>query len=103
MRITVGEFATFEVPDADVVSARRDPAAPDLPDPAAALRAALDAPHHFPSLRRALTPDDRVAIVVDDRLPRLGELVPALLNYVTEAGVNPAAITLVSPAGSRQA
>jgi nickel-dependent lactate racemase len=76
---------------------------PALADPAAAVRAALEAPYHFPALRRALTPDDHVAVVVDERLAGLGRLLGPLLEHLASAGVAPAAITLVcSPGTSRQ-
>src|SRR5262249_18272598 len=57
---------------------------------------------NFPSLRRALTPDDQIAVVVDERLPQLGLLVSEVLAYVVGAGVDPSAITLVSAPGSAQ-
>jgi nickel-dependent lactate racemase len=102
MQIVASEFATFDIADSKVVPGERTPHTSNLIDPVSALRAALDAPWHFPPLRRALTPDDHLAVVIDDRLPMLAELAPALLNYLSEAGVNPEAITLVSPPGSRQ-
>ena len=37
---------------------------------------ALESPFGFESMRRAMTPDDRVAIVIDDQLPRLAEQLP---------------------------
>src|SRR5207244_4858788 len=52
---------------------------------------------------RAILPDDLIAVVVDDRLPRAAELVVALLNYVVDTGVAPDAITLISALGSAQA
>src|SRR5208282_733451 len=52
----------------------------------------------------ALTPDDHVAIVVDEHLPRLPELLTALLEYLGRNRIAPEAITLVcAPASSRQA
>src|SRR5262245_459980 len=39
--------------------------------PAALVRDALEHPVGFEPLRRALTPDDHVAVVVDDKLPYL--------------------------------
>src|SRR5947209_5794959 len=68
-----------------------------LVDPVAALGAALDAPFHFPALRRALTPDDQVAIVLDEHLPDLGRLLTPILEHITRAGVAPEHITLVCP------
>lgn len=69
--------------------------APPLTDPAAAVRSALESPYDFPSLRRALTPDDHVAIVVDEKLPRLAQLLTPILEHVAEARVEASAITLV--------
>src|SRR5262249_14928394 len=82
---------------------RRAPIQAPVSDPAAAVRAALETPHDFPALRRALTPDDHVAIIVDERLHRLGELLPPILEHVAQAQVAPTAITLLcAPSTSRQ-
>jgi nickel-dependent lactate racemase len=81
------------IPEEKWVASRPPPVA--LADPAAAVRAALEQPHAFPPLRRALTPDDRIAVVVDVRLPRLTELLVPLLEHIVGAGVAPAAITLL--------
>src|SRR3954469_14983406 len=70
---------------------------PALADPAAAVRAALENPLHFPALRRALTPDDAVTVVVDDHLPGLVSLVRPILEHLASAGVRPEAITLLGP------
>lgn len=72
---------------------------PPLPDPAHAIRQALEVPWRYPPLRRALTPDDHVVIVVDETLPHLGALLPVVLEHVAIAGVSPAAITLLCPPG----
>ncbi|HWG43253.1 MAG TPA: lactate racemase domain-containing protein, partial [Gemmataceae bacterium] len=90
----------FEVADNKLIPGPQPPAA--LTDPAAAVRAALEEPHGFPALRRALTPDDHVAIVVDEQLPHLAELLVPLLEHVQSAGVSPQAMTLLCPPGSRQ-
>jgi hypothetical protein len=74
-----------------------------LPDPAAAVRAALEQPHGFPPLRRALTPDDHVTVVLDERLPRLVQLLVPLLEHVVAARVEPERITLLCPSSSPQA
>lgn len=93
----------LEVPEARLASVRRAPLAPPLPDPAGALRSALETPHDFPALRRALTPGDHVAIVVDERLPRLGELLPPVLEHIAQAHVGLEAVTLVcAPDGAQQ-
>jgi nickel-dependent lactate racemase len=89
------ERLELDVPEQSLVGVRRPPPAPDLADPAAAVRRALEEPLGFPALRRALTPDDHVAVVVDERLPQLATLLAAVLEHVTGAGVRPEAITLV--------
>jgi nickel-dependent lactate racemase len=66
-------------------------------DPAEAVRAALERPFGFPALRRALTPGDRVVVVVDEALPQLGRLLGPLLEHVVAAGVAPDAVTLLCP------
>ncbi len=48
-----------------LVRVHQQPQAPPLEDPVAAVRGALETPIGFPALRRALTPDDQVAVVLD--------------------------------------
>src|SRR4051794_30663475 len=71
--------------------------APPLADPVAAVRAALQEPFRFPPLRRALTPDDHVAVVVDEQLPDLGRLLTPVLEEILKAGVAADNVTLVCP------
>ena len=67
------------------------------------MRAALQAPYDFPPLRRALTADDHVTVVVDERLPVLARLLTPLLEELAAAGVDPANVTLLcEPSASRQ-
>jgi nickel-dependent lactate racemase len=89
------EQAIFEIDEGRILGRARV-ADPDL-DPADAVRAALETPHAFPPLRRALTPGDRVAVVVDESLPHLGRLLTPLLEHIVSAGVAPDAITLLTP------
>jgi nickel-dependent lactate racemase len=100
MRINIAygrEQLEVEIDARRLVEVERQPQAPPLADPAAAVRAALETPLDYPPLRRALTPDDHVAVVIDEHLPRLGELLAPLLEHVAAAGVAPAAVTLVCP------
>ncbi|HEY7311841.1 MAG TPA: lactate racemase domain-containing protein [Gemmataceae bacterium] len=91
----------FEVADEHLIPGPQPPTA--LADPAAAVRAALEQPFEFPALRRALTPDDHVAIVVDEQLPHLAELLIPLLEHIESAGVSPEATTLLcAPSSSKQ-
>jgi nickel-dependent lactate racemase len=91
----------LELPDDYPVWVAPSPA--PLPDAPEALRQALDKPFEYPALRRALTPDDNVAVLVDERLPGLAGLLEPLLEHVASAGVSPEAITLLYPAGARGA
>jgi nickel-dependent lactate racemase len=68
-----------------------------LPDPSAAVRQALETPSGFPALRRALTPDDHVVIVVDERLPHLPEVLIPIFEHIQQAHVRPEALTLLCP------
>jgi nickel-dependent lactate racemase len=94
------EHLDVTLPEGRVVGVRRAPPTPVLPDPAAAVRAALEAPHGYPALRLALTPDDHVAVVVEEHLPHFAELVTAVLGHIRQANVAPEAITLLCPASS---
>jgi nickel-dependent lactate racemase len=79
-----------------VALARRPFAAPAAP-PGELVRAALEAPFEFEPLRRALTPDDRVTVVIDPHLPHLADMLAAVLRHLGSAGVAAAAVTVVSP------
>src|SRR5689334_5817985 len=97
------ERLPVEIDPGRLVALERAEAPPPLADPVGAVRAALESPLRYPALRRALTPDDHVTVVVDEHLPRLPELVNAVLEHVLSAGVDPAAITLLCPpSASRQ-
>jgi nickel-dependent lactate racemase len=104
MRVAVDcglERLVFEVAADNLIASRPPPAA--LPGPADAVRAALESPHGYPPLRRALTPGDRVTVVVDEQLPQLPRLLVPLLEHVVAAGVAPEALTLLCPpSASRQ-
>ena len=75
----------------------RPAAAPALADPVAAVRTALEEPFRFPPLHQALTPDDHLAIVVDEHLPGLGHLLVPVLEEIRKAGVALECVTLVCP------
>src|ERR1700682_636021 len=87
--------------DADrVLELRRHAPSPPVADPSAAVRDAIEAPRDYPALRRSLTPDDHVAVIVDESLPRLVELLTPILEQIVKAGVAPEAITLLCPLSS---
>jgi nickel-dependent lactate racemase len=105
MRVGIGygpECLEAEVAEEKLVRVHRQPQAPPLRDVPGAVREALEKPLGFPALRHALTPDDHVAIVVDEQLPHLAALLTPILEHVTRANVPPQAITLVCPASSTE-
>jgi nickel-dependent lactate racemase len=92
-----------EVREEDLIPVHHPPFDPPLGDPAAAVRAALESPRRFPALRQALTPDDHIAVVVDERVPGLPALLTVLLEHLVQAHIAPEAITLVcSPPSTGQ-
>ena len=73
-------------------------------NPRTLMRDALAAPLGLGvPLHRAFTPDDRVAIVIDPRLPQLGELIAGVLEHLAETRIEPGAVTLLAPPGSSDA
>ena len=78
------------------------PTANPLADVRSAVVAALERPLRFEAFRRALTPDDRIALVVDENLPQLPALIAGVLEYLNGVGIPSSAVTAVSPAGSVQ-
>lgn len=100
MGIAVGcglEQLELDMPASQLLAVHRQSAVPCLPDPVAAVRCALNAPVGFPPLRRALTPDDHVAVLVDESLPQPGRLINPILEHLIEARIEPTAITLLCP------
>jgi nickel-dependent lactate racemase len=98
MRIGINyglEHLEMDVREERLVAVHQEPEAPSLDDPVAAVRDALEHPIDFPPLRRALTPDDHVAVVVDPHLPHLVQLLTAVLEHIAHAGVAPEAVTLL--------
>lgn len=89
------------IPDARCVELpRRESSAPsggvgDL------IRSALEKPYRFEPLRRALTPEDKVALVVDETVPEAAVAASAVMDHLASAGIPIGAITILLPAGSR--
>jgi len=89
------EQTEYEIAEANLVVPRSQSRPPPLPDIGQAIHDALEMPHGFPALRKAITPDDHLAIVVDNRLPHLEEMLQALVEYLVQVGIRPTAITLI--------
>jgi nickel-dependent lactate racemase len=75
-----------------------------LPDERAALRAALDSPIGCTPLLRWPIVNSRICIVFTDitRPTPNDRLIPWLLEYLTDAGANPSAITLLNSTGTHR-
>ena len=56
---------------------------------------ALANPVGYPELKRAITPDDRLAIVMVDKFNRFFEILVSVLRYVLDAGVAMENVTIV--------
>lgn len=81
------------IPPDRVIVHHRGPA--PLQDPVEAIREGLLTPVAYPALRRALTPDDRVTVVMDAQLSGMGRLLVPILEHILSAGVAAEAITLL--------
>ena len=89
---------TVSVPDHRRVELRREPFDAPAAGPRDLVRGALEAPFGFDApLRRALTPDDRVALVLDEKLPHVAELLAGVIEHIGTAGVPPSAVTVLVP------
>lgn len=90
----------FTVPAERAVTLQRVAFAAPADSPAELVREALEKPFGFEPLRRALTPDDRITVVIDPRLPHLAGMLAEVLRHLETAGVKPSAVTVLSPPGS---
>ena len=70
------------------------------PSPADLVRRALEQPAGLDApMRRAVTPEDRVAVVLDEALPHAAELLGAVVEHLLSAGVSAENVTVVVPPG----
>ncbi len=99
LRFPVGDSTwAVDVPADKWVPVERGDVTPVSATPSELLRAALAKPTGLGvPLRTAFTPDDRVAVVLDDKLPHLNELLSELLAEVQAGGVPLSAVTVVVP------
>ncbi len=105
--IAVGrESWTVSVPEEKLVELRRteevgsaSPASPrELVASAMASPVGLEVPIHH-----AFTPEDRVALVLDESLPRVAELLAGVVAHLTLGGIAASQITVVTPPGGNGA
>jgi nickel-dependent lactate racemase len=96
MQIAWGQqIVNLDIPADRLVPLRRADRPAPIADLAAAVREALEHPFEFPALRLALTPDDRVVIAIEPNMPHVGVLLTATLEHLSQARIEPAAITLL--------
>jgi nickel-dependent lactate racemase len=96
MQIAWGQQSVeLDIPADRLVALQRAPHPKPIADLAAAARDALENPFEFPPLRRALTPEDRVVIAIEPKVPHTGVLLAATLEHLTQARIDPAAVTLL--------
>jgi len=99
-----GEPHELEVPDRNLAEVLGPKPSRAVPDPDAAIEAALDAPIAQPPLETWVKPTDRVVIVSDDatRLTPVHRMLPALLRRLNAAGVPNAKITCIMALGTHR-
>lgn len=94
---------SLELPPTAIVCDRTARVA-SLESPRDRVRAALESSRGMDApLRRGLTPDDRVCVVLDESLPHVAELLAGLFEHLGDGGIGPAAITVLTPPGSNGA
>lgn len=94
---------TFRLPERNLLAIAEPADVPALPDPGAALRAALRQPIGAPPLHTSIRPGMKVVIIFDDftRPTPAYQLLPALLEELDPAG-NKLDVTLLNAAGTHR-
>ena len=99
--LRVGESTwSFRLPEGRRVELSREIVGPPSGTPAEMTREALEHPHGFEAMRRALTPDDRVTIVLDPAIPSAAAILAEVLLHLQSGGVQPDAVTVLTIAGA---
>ena len=104
VNLTVGsEPWTFTLPVGKLLSLSRTAEPQSDASPGEMMRAALEEPLGLgASLRSAVTPDDQIVIVVEERVPRLLDLLVSLFQHLVGGGIRLGNVTLLVPATSLQ-
>ena len=89
--------ATLKVSEGRLVKPLRPCPGRAVANVSAAVRDALEHPLDFPPLRRAITPDDRIVVLVREDLAQLPVLLTAVLDYLKEAGIGRQQVTVLCP------
>ena len=97
IELSVGlEEWPISVPSDRLMDLHRPPMSPPTATPRQLTREALEHPFGFEALRRALTPDDHITLVLDDRLPHAAEMVAAVLEHLRTAEIGPDCVTVLT-------
>jgi nickel-dependent lactate racemase len=104
IELTVGrKIWSFTVPTEALVKVQRQPVTKHTATPGELMRAALNEPLGLNApLHRAVTPDDKICVVLDEQLPHISELLEALLQELSLGSVLPNAVTVLVPPNGGQ-
>jgi nickel-dependent lactate racemase len=97
-----GDPWSFAVPDHRRVALQRALIAHPTRSPGELVRDALENPYEFEAMRRAMTPDDHVTIVLDTGLSHVSAMLAAVLDHLRSAGVQLDAVTILTAPESSQ-
>jgi nickel-dependent lactate racemase len=103
MRVVVdfqGDGLEFELSEERCVASWNGPKGLDPAEEVAAIRAALEAPQDYPPLRKMLVPGDQIVVALDPTIPRPAMVLDALGQVFEQAGIEPEALTVLSPGGA---
>ena len=80
------ESIELTLTDAQLVAVDGEVSVPPIADVSRAVEAAIATPIEFPPLRQAVVPGDHVALVLDDGMPRPGDVLGPVVECLREAG-----------------
>jgi len=85
----------LEVPPEKLLAHFEGPHGSPLPSVRESVLTALASPFNFPPLSQATVPGDLVTLAIDPEVPRLVEVVSAVVEYLVGNGTEPSNITLL--------
>lgn len=87
----------LKIPPGKLVQGKRASIPSPLNDLHQAVAFSLEEPVEFPSLRKALTPDDHLTIVVHEEVSGLATVMEEVLKHIHSAGIRMEQITVLVP------
>jgi nickel-dependent lactate racemase len=101
--LRVGQSAwSLMVPEDRRVELRRAAVAPPAGSAAELARESLEHPFGFEAMRRALTPEDHVTIVLASAIPEVAAILGEVLAHLQSGGVRPEDVTVLTLTGTDQ-